>query len=47
MWLIYVHQLDTLYKSYHFKNSPGVNWGHWSQKVIFAKIAISLTDYMV
>ena len=47
MWLIYIYQLDTLYKSYRFKNSPGVIWGHWGQKVIFTKIAISPTDYMV
>ena len=25
-WLMYMYQLDPLYKSYHFENSPGVNW---------------------
>ena len=25
---MHIHQLDTLYKNYRFKNSPGVIWGH-------------------
>ena len=44
---MHIHQLDTLYKSYRIKNSPGVTWGHRGQKVIFTKIAISHSDYMV
>ena len=47
MWLIYVHQLDTLYKSYRSKKLPGVIWGHKGQKFILTKIVISPTDYMV
>ena len=37
MWLMHINQLDTLYKNYWFKNSPGVIWGHRGQKVIFTK----------
>ena len=44
---MYINQLDTLYKSYRIKNSPGVTWGHRGQKVIFTKIAISPSYYMV
>ena len=44
MWLIYIDQLYTLYKSYGSRNSVGVIWG---QKVIFTKNAISPSDYMV
>ena len=47
MWLMHIHQLDSLYKSYRFKKLSGVIWGHRGQKVIFTKIAISPTDYMV
>ena len=47
MWLMHIHQLDSLYKSYRFKKISGVIWGHRGQKVIFTKIAISPTDYMV
>ena len=47
MGLIHIDQLDTLYKSYRFKKLPGVIWGHRGQKVIFTKIAISPSDYMV
>ena len=32
MWLMYIHHLDTFYKSYGSKNSPGVIWGHRGQK---------------
>ena len=34
---MHIDQLDTLYKSYGSKNSPGVTWGHRGQKVIFTK----------
>ena len=37
MGLMNIDQLDTLYKSYGSRNSPGVNWGHRGQKVIFAQ----------
>ena len=47
MGLMHIYQLDTLYKSYGSKNSPGVIWGHRGQKVIFTKKAISPSDYMV
>ena len=47
MGLMYIDQLDTLYKSYRIKNSSGVTWGHRGQKVIFTKNAISPPDYMV
>ena len=35
--LMHIHQLDTLYKSYGSKNSPGVIWGHRGEKFIFTK----------
>ena len=47
MGLMHIDQLDTLYKSYGSRNSPGVTWGHRGQKVIFNKNAISPSDYMV
>ena len=47
MWLIYIDQLYTLYKSYGSRNSVEVIWGHWGQKVIFTKNAISPSHYMV
>ena len=47
MWLMHIHQLDPLCNSYWIRNSPGVTWGHRGQKVIFNKIAISHSDYMV
>ena len=47
MRLIHIDQLDTLYKSYGSRNSPGVTWGHRGQKVIFTKNAISPSDYMI
>ena len=40
MWLIHIHQLDTLYLCCGVKCQPGVIWGHWGQKVIFTKNAI-------
>ena len=46
MGLMYIDQLDTLYKSYGSRNSPGVTWGHRGQKVIFTKNAISPSDYI-
>ena len=39
--LIHAHQLVTLYLSYGFKYQTGVIWGHWGQKVIFTKNAIT------
>ena len=47
LWLMHINQLDTPYKSYRLKFDYGVIWGHWGQKVIFTKNAISPTDYMV
>ena len=35
------------YKSYGFRNSPDIIWGHRGQIIIFTKNAISPTDYMV
>ena len=40
-WLMHMHKLDLLYKSYGPKNSSGVIWGHRGQKVIFTKKASS------
>ena len=37
MWLMYIDQLYTFYKSYGSRNSVRVIWGHWGQKVIFTK----------
>ena len=42
MGLMHIRQLDTLYKSYGSRNSPGVIWGHRGQKVIFTKNAMFL-----
>ena len=47
MGLMYMDQLDTLYKGCGSKNSPGVTWGHRGQKFIFTKIAISPTYYVL
>ena len=33
--LMHIHQLDTFYKSYGSRNSPGVIWGHRGQKSFF------------
>ena len=43
-WLMHMHKLDPLYKSYGPKNSSGVIWGHRGQKVIFTKKASSPTE---
>ena len=32
---VYMHMLDPLYKSYYFKNSPAVIWGHSGPKCHF------------
>ena len=45
-WLMHMHKLDSLYKSYHIKNSSGVIWGHRGQKVIFTKNVSTQTDYV-
>ena len=42
MGLMHIHQLDTLYKSYGSRNSPGVTWGYRGQKVIFCKMLFLL-----
>ena len=39
-WLMHMHKLELLYKSYGPKNSSGVIWGHRDQKVIFTKKGI-------
>ena len=41
MGLVHIDQLDTLYKRYGSRNSPGVTWGHRGQKLIFAQNAVS------
>ena len=42
MGLVHIDQLDTLYKRYGSRNSPGVTWGHRGQKLIFcSKCCIS------
>ena len=45
-WLMHMHKLDLLYKSYGPKNSSGVIWGHRGQKVIFTKKASSPSEYV-
>ena len=44
--LIHVHQLVTLYLSYGDKYQSVVIWGHWGQKVIFTKNAITHPCYI-
>ena len=39
--LMYVHQLETVYLCYGVKYQSGVIWGHWVQKIIFTKNAIT------
>ena len=39
---MHMHQLYTLYQSNGSKNSPGVIWGHRSQKVTFQNVPIEL-----
>ena len=41
-----VHQLETLYLCYGVKCQSGVTWGHWGQKVIFTKNAITHPCYI-
>ena len=45
-WLMHMHKLDPLYKSYGPKNSSGVIWGHGGQKIIFTKKASSPSEYV-
>ena len=45
-WLMHMHKLDLLYKSYGPKNSSGVIWGHRGQKVIFTKKASRPSEYV-
>ena len=44
--LIHVHHLLTLYLSYGVKYQSRVIWGHWGQKVIFTKNAVTLSCYI-
>ena len=44
--LIHVHRLETLYLCYGVKCQSGVIWGHWGQKVIFTKNAITRSCYI-
>ena len=44
--LIQVDQLETLYLCYGVKCQSRVNWGHWGQKVIFTKNAITRPYYI-
>ena len=45
-WLMHMHKLDPLYKSYGPKESSGVIWGHGGQKFIFTKKASSPSEYV-
>ena len=45
-WLMYMIDLDPLYKSYGSRKSSGVIWGHWGQKFIFPKNAITRQCYI-
>ena len=42
MGLKHIHQLDTLYKSYGSRNSPGVTWGLQGSKGHFRKMLFLL-----
>ena len=44
--LIHVDQLETFYLGYGVKCQPGVIRGHWGQKVIFTKNAITRPCYI-
>ena len=44
--LIHVHQLETVYLCYEVKWQSGVIWGHWSQKDIVTKNALTRPCYM-
>ena len=44
--LVHVHQLETLYLCYGVKCKSRVIWGHWGQKVIFTKNAITRPCYI-
>ena len=44
--LIHIHHVETLYQCYGIKCQSGVLWGHWGQKVIFTKIAITRLCYI-
>ena len=46
MKIIHVHQLETLYLRNGVKCPRGVIWGHWGQKVIFTKLAITRPSYI-
>ena len=43
--LIQVDQFETLYLCYGVICQSGVIWGHWGQKVIFTKNAITYKCY--
>ena len=44
--LIHVHQLETVYLCYAVKCQSGVIWGHWGQKVIVTKNALTRPCYI-
>ena len=44
--LMHVHQLETLYLCCGVICQSGVIWGHWGQKVIFIKNAITRPCYI-
>ena len=44
--LIHVYQLETIYLCYGVKCQSGVIWGHWGQKVVFTKNAITRPYYI-
>ena len=44
--LIHVHQFEIFYLCYGVKCQSGVNWGHWGQKVIFTKNAVTRPCYI-
>ena len=46
MRLMHVHQLKTLYLCNWVNCQSGVIWGHWGQKVIFTKNAITRPCYI-
>ena len=44
--LIHMYQLESVYLCYGVKCQSGVIWGHWGQKAIFTKNAITRPCYI-
>ena len=44
--LVHVYQLESVYLCYGVKSQSVVIWGHWDQKVIFTKNAVTRPCYI-